>query len=85
MLSFFFVFIFFKSHSEAVQDNLAKGSQYAFGVSQFGVLSFPSFIQIVLQTVTSASSDSHSASHRCLPAKVMRIFQDSVVNLLWPP
>ena len=85
MLSFFFVFIFLKSYSEAVQDNLDKGSEYAFGVSQFGVLTFPSFIQIVLQAVTSASCDSHSASHHCLPAKVILIFQDSVVNLLWPP
>lgn len=77
IIAFLLFCLFFKSHSEAVQDNLAKGSQYAVGVSQFGVLSFPSIIQIVLQAVTSASCDSHSASHRCLPAKVMRIFQDS--------
>lgn len=79
------LFFFFKPHSKAVKDSLAKGCECAFGASQFGALTFPSFIQIVLQAVTSACCALHSASPSSLPAKVILIFLDSVLNLPWPP
>ena len=53
--------------------------------SQFEALTFPSFTQVILQAPTSFCCALNCAFSNCLPTKILLIFQDSALILLWPP